>query len=156
MALLVVVLGPIALRPKSAVVTRAGERVLVIITPHNEAIRAEFGRAFREHYLAKTGQRVQLDFRTPGGTSEITRYIAGEYIAAFKNYWEGTLGRTWNRTVETNFANSKVRDDSPADHPSRRKRGKRFSLRSPCKLDLFFGGGAYDFQSQAAARLPRR
>ena len=146
--LLAVLLGPIALRPRRDAAPRAGERALVLITPHNEAIRAEFGRAFSAHWLAKTGTRVHMDFRTPGGTSEIGRYVAGEYVGAFQNYWTRTLGKTWSATVERNFANAKA----PADDPLAQEARKVFLASDvSCKMDLFFGGGAIDFQSQAAA-----
>ena len=147
-ALLAVLIGPIALRPKRDAAPRAGERALVLVTPHNEAIRAEFGRAFTAHYLAKTGRRVHMDFRTPGGTSEIGRYVAGEYVGAFQNYWTRTLGKPWSATVERNFASAKA----PADDPLAQEARKAFlASEVSCKMDLFFGGGAFDFQSQAAA-----
>jgi hypothetical protein len=136
------------LRPKREAAPQPGERALVLVTPHNEAIRTEFGRAFQDYYLAKTGQRVRLDFRTPGGTSEIARYVSGEYLGAFQHYWTHTLGKPWSATVERNFANAKA----PADDALAQERARPFSLPTClCKMDLFFGGGAYDFQSQAAA-----
>ena len=148
LALLVVLLGPIALRPRRDAAPRAGERALVLITPHNEAIRAEFGRAFSAYYEKKFGKRVHMDFRTPGGTSEIGRYVAGEYVGAFQNYWTRTLGKPWSATVERNFANAKA----PADDPLAQEARKAFLASDvSCKMDLFFGGGAFDFQSQAAS-----
>jgi iron(III) transport system substrate-binding protein len=52
---------------------------LIIITPHNQDIRHEFARAFdrwhREHY----GTAVTIDYRTPGGTSDILRQLASTY-----------------------------------------------------------------------------
>ena len=146
--LLAVLLGPIALRPRRDAAPRAGERALVLITPHNEAIRAEFGRAFSAHYEKKFGKRVHMDFRTPGGTSEIGRYVAGEYVGAFQNYWTRTLGKPWSATVERNFANPKA----PVDDALAQEARKAFLASNvSCKMDLFFGGGAFDFQSQAAA-----
>ena len=146
--LLAVLLGPIALRPRRDAAPQAGERALVLITPHNEAIRVEFGRAFSAFYEKKFGQRVHMDFRTPGGTSEIGRYVAGEYVGAFQNYWTRTLGKPWSATVERNFANAKA----PADDPLAQEARKAFLASDiSCKMDLFFGGGAFDFQSQAVA-----
>ena len=151
--LLAVLVGPILLRPKGERGTRAGDRTLVVITPHNEAIRSEFGRAFAAQYLARTGQRVRVDWRTPGGTSEIGRYVASEYLAAFQNHWTRTLGRPWSKAIETSFDNPKV---VPAADPARdtpEQQARRAFLASDVggKLDLFFGGGAYDFQQQAKA-----
>ena len=151
LALIVVVLGPIVLRPKGESGPRAGERTLVVITPHNESIRHEFGRAFAQRHLATTGQRVRLDFRTPGGTSEITRTIDSEYTAAFENYWRQTLRRDWSKVVEGAFLNSKIAlDDTPADDtPEQQARRAFLASEVSCKFDLFFGGGSYDFQQAA-------
>ena len=153
LALAAVLLGPILLRPKQEGVAHAGGRALVIVTPHNESIRSEFGRAFEAQYFAKTGQRVRVDWRTPGGTSEIGRYVASEYLAAFQNHWTHTLGRPWSKAVEGSFDNAKV---APGDEPARdtpEQQARRAFLASDvgCKIDLFFGGGAYDFQQQARA-----
>ena len=151
LALIVVVLGPIVLRPKGESGPRAGERTLVVITPHNESIRHEFGRAFAQRHLATTGQHVRLDFRTPGGTSEITRTIDSEYTAAFEHYWRQTLRREWSKAVEGAFLNSKITlDDTPADDtPEQQARRAFLASAVSCKFDLFFGGGSYDFQQAA-------
>src|SRR5579862_5901091 len=90
LALLCVLVGPILLRPKSASISGPNEQTVVIITPHNESIRSEFGRGFEEWYLARKGQRVHVDWRSPGGTSEIGRYVDSEYLASFQNYWTHT------------------------------------------------------------------
>ena len=58
---------------------------LVIITPHNEQIRTEFSFAFdRWHRARYDGQGVVIDWRTPGGTSEIRRQLFAEYQAAIR------------------------------------------------------------------------
>lgn len=151
--LLAVVIAPIALRPKQAAAPSADERTVVIITPHNESIRYEFGRAFAAQYLAKTGHRVRVDFRTPGGTSEIGRYVASEFVASFQRHWTHDLGKPWSSTVERAFANSKVLLDETPDDDTPEQAARRAFLKSQvgCGLDLFFGGGAFDFQSQASA-----
>ncbi len=153
LALLAVLVGPILLRPKNAGAPRAGEGALVIITPHNEAIRSEFGRAFEEHYLASTGRRVRVDWRTPGGTSEIGRYVASEFLASFQNYWVNTLGRPWSKVVELSFDNPRIVPAATPAEDTPQQQARRAFLDSPIgsRLDLFFGGGAYDFQQQARA-----
>ena len=153
LALVAVLLGPILLRPKQTGGPQAGELALVIVTPHNESIRSEFGRVFETQYLARTGKRVRVDWRTPGGTSEIGRYIASEYLASFQNYWTGTLGRPWSKVVETSFDNPRVTPGaSPAkDTPPEQARRAFLESNVGCKIDLFFGGGAYDFEQQAKA-----
>lgn len=151
-ALVAVILGPIALRPKDRG-AGSSDRTLVIVTPHNEAIRSEFARAFAAHYRAKTGRSVRLDFRTPGGTSEIARYVASEYLAAFQHHWKTAHGERPSGAIERAFANSKIAlDETPADDtPEQRARREFLASNVSCKLDLFFGGGAFDFQSQANA-----
>ena len=75
-ALAGIVALPFALRPGTSAAA-ATDDTLVIITPHNEALRTEFGRGFQKWYEAKTGRTVAIDWRVIGGTSEITRYQIG-------------------------------------------------------------------------------
>ena len=151
----IVLIGPIVLRPKQASPpsSAAGERSLVLITPHNESTRYEFGRGFAEHHQNKTGQRVRLDWRTPGGTSEIGRYVASEYLAAFQNHWTRQLRRPWSSAVAASFDNPRITlDDSPADDTLEQSARRAFlASEVSCKLDVFFGGGAFDFEQQAKA-----
>ncbi len=153
LALVAVLLGPILLRPMQERGAQVEERGLVIITPHNESIRSEFGGAFEAQYFAKTGERVRVDWRTPGGTSEIGRYVASEYLAAFYNHWTRTLGKPWSKAVESSFDNAKVApsNDPAQDTPEQAARRAFLASEVGCKIDLFFGGGAYDFQQQAKA-----
>jgi ABC-type Fe3+ transport system substrate-binding protein len=153
LVLLAVLLGPILLRPRQSSAPQAGEQALVIITPHNEAIRSEFGRGFEEYYLARTGKRVRVDWRTPGGTSEIGRYVASEYLSSFQNHWQNTLRRPWSRLVETSFADARIKPAATPAEDTPQQQARRAFLESSvsCKIDLFFGGGAFDFNQQAAA-----
>jgi ABC-type Fe3+ transport system substrate-binding protein len=148
LALVVTVALPFIFRPKQAVVERA-DATLVIITPHNEALRYEFGRGFREWYRAKTGKVVNVDWRVIGGTSEITRFLEGEYDAAFQLYWTRTLRRTWSVEIQAGYKNPKL----PVDAPVEAKEAREAFLKSDvgCGLDLFFGGGTPDFVKQAQA-----
>lgn len=61
-------------------------RTLIIITPHVQQIQDEFGEAFvrwhRHEYPDEPPVRV--DFRHPGGTSEIRKLLASKYIAELK------------------------------------------------------------------------
>jgi len=52
---------------------RGGTQSLVIISPHNEAIRGEFQDAFSAWHRDTFGQPVLIDFRNPGGANEIVR-----------------------------------------------------------------------------------
>ena len=147
-ALVAVVALPFLLRSRQAAPERADVTV-VIITPHNEAIRSEFGRGFRQWYHARTGRTVLLDWRVIGGTSDITRFLEAEYIAAFRNYWTGKLGKPWNAEIQAGFTNPKL----AADAPPLVREARRAFLDSgvSCGIDLFFGGGSYDFLRQADA-----
>ena len=151
LALIIVLVVPILLRPQAPRVEKTDIAVLTIITPHSEAIRSEFGRAFGAAHWEKTGQRVQIDWRSPGGTSEISRMISSSYLASFQYYWTAKLGRKWNRVVETSFDNPQVQigEDPLRDGLAEQARREFLGSEVGCKMDLFFGGGAYDFQQQA-------
>ena len=152
LVLAAVLVVPFALRPKKTAPGRT-DRTLVIITPHNAAIRDEFGRAFERWYRQQTGKSVDVDWRVIGGTSEITRYLDGEYTAAFQNYWTNTLKRPWTNAVERGFANPRVvpGPDPAKDTPAQAARRAFLESDVGCGLDLFFGGGPYDFEREKAA-----
>ncbi len=147
-ALVAVVALPFLLRSKQAAPERA-DVTLVIITPHNEAIRSEFARGFRKWYHERTGKTVLLDWRVIGGTSDITRFLEAEYVAAFRNYWTEKLGKPWSAEIQAGFTNPKLAADAPAVV----REARRAFLESTvtCGIDLFFGGGSYDFVRQADA-----
>jgi iron(III) transport system substrate-binding protein len=63
---------PFLLRPADRKSPEDAAR-LVIISPHNEAIRFEFGRGFDRWHRARYGQAAAIDWRNIGGTSEIAR-----------------------------------------------------------------------------------
>jgi ABC-type Fe3+ transport system substrate-binding protein len=154
-AILAVVLGPIVLRPRGDSSALHGQDTITVITPHNEAIRSEFGEAFREWYRKKTGRTVLLQWLTPGGTSEIYRYLEGAYTAAFENHWRGKLGRTWNNDAQQGFMDLKTMPAaSPTDDTPRQASRRAFlSSNVTSNIDVFFGGGAYDFQKAAGAGM---
>lgn len=84
-AALAVILGvPFLFRPAEA--QRSPDALpLVIVTPHNEQIRAEFANAFNRWHQARYGREVAIDWRTPGGTTDIRRQLTAEYEAALRN-----------------------------------------------------------------------
>jgi len=154
LALLAAILfAPILLRPKEQITADANAETVVIVAPHNEAIRYEFSRAFEAWRLARTGRRARVEWRTPGGTSEIARYVASEYFASFQEYWTGRLGRPWSKVVESSFDNSKISPAASAAMDSEAQAARRAFLDSDvgCRIDLFFGGGSFDFEQQAKA-----
>jgi len=147
-ALAAVVGLPFLLRPKQATVTSADDTV-VIVTPHNEAIRYEYSRAFSQWYHARTGRTVAIDWRVLGGTSEIARFLESEYLTAFQNHWTGQLHQPWSMEVQAASQNGRL----PADASPRAKEARAAFLNSDvsCGIDIFFGGGTYDFAKQALA-----
>jgi iron(III) transport system substrate-binding protein len=151
-ALVTTVALPFALRKDQAPALRA-EQTVVIITPHNEAIRSEFGRAFSQWQQRRTGRVVGVDWRVIGGTSEITRYLEGEYTASFRLHWTRELGRPWTEVVQQAFANPSVKLDGTPDDDTVAQAARRAFLASNvgCGIDVFFGGGSYDFMLQATA-----
>jgi len=88
--LALIVALPLALRVKSATVSpdHAQDR-LVILSPHNESIRQEFGEAFASHWQKSTGRSLYVDWRTPGGASEIRMVIDAGFKAAEETGREG-------------------------------------------------------------------
>ena len=52
---------------------------LIIISPHNEYIRYEFGHAFERWYEERTGTAVTVDWRDLGGTSDDVKFIRSSF-----------------------------------------------------------------------------
>jgi ABC-type Fe3+ transport system substrate-binding protein len=148
LALVVIVALPFALRPKGETAAQADE-TLVVVTPHNEAIRYEFARGFAAWHREKTGRTVAIDWRVVGGTSEIARFLEGEYVASFENHWRRTLGKSWSVEVQAGFQNGRLPPDAPAI--AREARAAFLASDVGCGIDVFFGGGQFDFERQAQA-----
>ena len=82
---LAIILGvPLALRPGGAEGAPAGARRLIVITPHTAQIRREFADGFSIWHQAHYGEAVSVDYRVPGGTSEIMRLLEDQYRAALR------------------------------------------------------------------------
>jgi ABC-type Fe3+ transport system substrate-binding protein len=62
------------------VTTLAAQRV-VIITPHVDAIRFEFGRAFALWHQHRFGEPAEVDWRNMGGTSDALRFVQSEFAS---------------------------------------------------------------------------
>ena len=152
LALVAVVALPFALKPKNSLLADADE-TLVIISPHNEAIRYEFARGFRDWYKARTGKVARIDWRTPGGTTEIARYLASEYQAPFEFYWRRKQRLRWTELAARSFDDSKIKIGTDPSKDMEPQMARRAFLTSNVGIgiDLFFGGGSFDFAQQAAA-----
>jgi iron(III) transport system substrate-binding protein len=138
---------PFLLRPKGSAPGRADDTV-VIVTPNNEAIRHEFELGFQAWYHARTGRTVAVDWRVLGGTTEIARLLQGEYVAAFQDYWMNRLKKPWSAAVQEGFQTDARR---PAAPPlAQEARAAFLDSNVGCGIDVFFGGGNFDFEKQAA------
>jgi iron(III) transport system substrate-binding protein len=138
---------PFLLRPKYAAPT--GDPV-VVVTPHNETVRSEFGHAFRRHMWHTAQRRVYVDWRSPGGTSEISRYLASEFTAAFRTHWTARLQRRWNDEVAFAFSNPALDREAPN---AQQQLARQSFLRSQVGIgiDVMFGGGSFELAMQAEA-----
>jgi len=139
---------PFILRPRHRAVSVMHDTV-VIVTPHNGALRSEFEHGFANWYRQKTGRAVVIDWRAIGGTSEIAHYLDGEYTTGFQRRWTLTLHRSWSGEIQAGFQNGHLAPDAPME--VRAAREDFLHSEVGCGIDLFFGGGIYDFMRQAQA-----
>jgi iron(III) transport system substrate-binding protein len=136
---------PFALRRSDAgTAWRAGDPLLVVVTPHNEAIRYEFEHGFSKWHQQKYGKPVKIEWRAIGGTTEIMRYLSSEYASSAKSWWERSLHRTWPAD-----ATEKVTAASPPSDPAVLEVYNTFRTTDDpdalsARIDLFFGGGEFD------------
>ncbi len=108
--LLAIIALPMVLRRETATANpRDADDRLVIISPHNESIRDEYGEAFAAWWKQQSGRSVYVDWRTPGGTAEIRKVLDSGFEAA-KDRGAAGIG-----------------------------------------IDIFFGGGDYEFKTQDTA-----
>jgi ABC-type Fe3+ transport system substrate-binding protein len=147
-----VVIGLPFLLRKSDAPSTVAEDTVVIITPHTESIRQEFRRGFSDWYEKRTGRSVYVDYRVIGGTSEISKFLDSQYTNSFKNYWETELGNEWTLEVQEAFNNPLIETGpvSSGDSVGRVAREAYLNSDVGSGIDVFFGGGTYDFSSQAA------
>ena len=140
---------PFLLRPaRDAGQWREGDPVLVVVSPHIASIREEFARGFSRWHAERFGRPVQIDWRNIGGTTEIMRYLQGEYAAAF---------RAWARREGVPAADAALAARRPED-PAAAAAWDAFRAHDDpaafgCKIDVFFGGGTYDHGAAEAQGL---
>lgn len=133
--------------PSPSVNQATPSETLVVLTPHNEAIRVEMGNGFARHMAAR-GRRVEIDWRSPGGGADITRYLAAEYAAAFRLYWTRTLERRWSGKIEAALT-SPGADLSDPEVASARHAFLTSDV--GCGVDVLFGSGSIEFARHADA-----
>ena len=127
---------------------KEGDPILVVITPHNEAVRREFGLAFSKWHEKQYGKPVKIDWRSIGGASEIMRYLEAEYVSAFRSWWLGQ-GKKWplagaSMMLSSKYSRAEV-NKAFRDHDS--------AAAFTSGVDVLFGGGAYDHGKAAAQGL---
>ncbi len=151
-AFFVVLAIPFVLKPTEDLLSQ-GDDHLIIVTPHNEAIRYEFSVGFARYYQEKTGRTVSIDWRTPGGTSEITMFLASEFQTAFQIYWQREIGKSWGSDAASAHANHSISLAAPGEEESFEQEVRRTFLESDIGIgiDLFFGGGSFEFIIQSRA-----
>jgi ABC-type Fe3+ transport system substrate-binding protein len=147
LALVVIIALPFVLRPHREAPGHADD-TLVLVSPHNEAIRHEFSIGFRRWYKAKTGRSVFLDWRNVGGTSDIARYLDGQYVASFENIWTNKMHKPWDAEIQAVIQKGLPKDASDL---AKEARAAFMASEAGCGIDLFFGGGPFDFDQQARA-----
>ncbi len=96
-----------------------GTRSLIIVTPHVPQIRDEFGYGFVQWHEREYGEAVSIDWRTPGGTSEIRKQLEAMFKDALKRGAEGD-GFTLDADGVLTLENGTI------------------------PFDIMFGGGSFD------------
>ncbi|MDD3886779.1 MAG: ABC transporter substrate-binding protein [Victivallaceae bacterium] len=146
---------PFLLRPAQIATTGEKDKEaekLVIISAHNETIRYEYEQAFRKYYREHYGAEIELDFRSPGGTSSIVRYIADRYESEFRRSFESDPANgEWSAEIAAAFADPAIDRNPAAASPAARRARKMFLLSDTgIGIDLMAGGGTYDMARHAA------
>lgn len=74
---------PLFFRGDYAVISEEAKQV-IIISPHNEQIRHEFGHGFQMWHQETYEEPAQVVWSVPGGTSEIRRMLISQYTHALE------------------------------------------------------------------------
>lgn len=136
-----------------------GDPVLVVISPHNEAIRQEFAWGFSAWHQRVHGKPVKIDWRVIGGTTEIIRYLESEFTTSFRGWWRGQ-GKAWpagggDMVLDRRFKASPVPENVRTNEAERVRWEQKAELHAAFRakddpaafgagVDLMFGGGAFD------------
>jgi ABC-type Fe3+ transport system substrate-binding protein len=138
---------PFAARPAQ----RSGapvRKTLIIMSPHDAAIRWEFTQAFVARMKDK-GVSVELDWRNPGGGTEITRILESTYAQAFERYWTGS-GERWSAEIASKFT-TPCNETKHCTEEVRRANEAYLKSNVSSDIDLLFGGGSADADLNAEA-----
>ncbi|MDR3117032.1 MAG: extracellular solute-binding protein [Puniceicoccales bacterium] len=140
---------PFLVRDSRSAIDAAADDTVVILTGHNENLRYELGRGFREWYRRRTGRTVYVDWRFLGGVSEVIRYLDSVYTGAFRYHWEHDLHRPWTDEVQRIFVHRTADRSRWKTQLEREVCGSFYDSSISSGVDLFFGGGASEFVIQA-------
>ena len=148
LAIVAVIALPFLLRRPGVRLTEQTDDTVVIVTPHNEAVRLELEVGFREWYQRQTGRTVNVDWRAPGSTGNIIRLLNASFENAFKNHWTQDLHRSWTHEVQSNY-----NQENPKSPLGKEAREAFLASNVGCGMDLFFGGGVTEFKKMATAGI---
>lgn len=124
---------------------RRGDPELVVVTPHNEAIRQAFAEGFSDWHRARYGRPVRVDWRVIGGTTEVMRYLASEYAASAKRFFRSQR-IAWPANGEEIVLARKRPQAEEAWPLWQAFRACDDPREVSCRMDVFFGGGVYDHE----------
>lgn len=132
---------PFALRDRTAA-PPAGPDTLIIITPHNEQIRAEFERAFHAWRLRTKGRPAHIDWRRLGGTTETRRLLESMYLKAVRSGEIAPDGACAPGTMPYDllfgggsFEHNKVKDGVPGPAPGPGGKPVNVPISAPFSFD---------------------
>jgi len=151
----VVIIAPFLFQQEQkASAWREGDPMLYIISPHNEAIRYEFERAFSLSEIEAGRKPVRIEWINIGGTTEILRYLKSAYGTSFKASWQ-SQGKPWPDNGVNVVTDARFNTKEPGKDVSAQKFDLQLqaytALRATddpkafgIRRDLFFGGGEFD------------
>lgn len=61
------------------------QRIVVVVSPHNEQIRQEFSTGFARWHREHFGEAAEVRWNTPGGTTEIRRMLIAQTESALRS-----------------------------------------------------------------------
>ncbi|MFA7172338.1 MAG: ABC transporter substrate-binding protein [Kiritimatiellia bacterium] len=131
---------------------QSGDPQLVVVTPHNAAIRQSFADGFSKWHAIHYKEPARINWRVIGGTTEIMRYLAAEYSASAKQYFL-KQGERWPPDGERTVFAPKAPEEGGRLKLWQAFRATDHSQAISCGIDVFFGGGVYDHSKAARQGL---
>ncbi len=141
---------PFFLRPEKQVkaVNSGNPDRVVVITAHNKAIRDEYVTAFKKYYFENFKREVEIDFRSPGGTSDIARYIPDRFESEFRRFFESDPANgSWKKQYAA-FSDPSL-DRKGADPELVKIRKKFLDSNVGIGIDILAGGGTFEHSRMA-------